>query len=109
MSITVCKQCNAGKIPLLAAVFISYGISAAALTIPFAVSVGGNVATPLSKDIFDLSPTSILILLVWLISGFVHGNENHNGYLICAINSLGVPGLLTTVITSNELLKNYGG
>jgi hypothetical protein len=54
----------------------------------------------------DANPTAqvefkailIIIVGVWILSGFVNSLDRHENALVCVLNSLGLPGLVLAVL-----------
>ncbi len=98
MANNFCDSCGNSYIGPGESILVSYVASAVALLVPFINSAGSNVTATLSLKGLEMSMFSLIIIGVWLLSGYVNGREKHSSYALCAINSLGLPGLLMTIM-----------
>lgn len=98
MTKKVCQSCGNTHIASGEAILISYIASALALLYPLANSAKSNVGSALTLPWLDIPVLTAIVILTWLLSGYVNGREQHSSHALCAINSLGFPGLLLVIL-----------
>ena len=84
------------------AVVVAYLTSALALSIPLVRSLGGEVTGAINVAGLELSFLTIILFIVWLLSGIVGSVERHSNIVLCVINSLGFPGFILTLLALAE-------
>jgi hypothetical protein len=100
-----CKRANCPEkcVPKKFSIPLSYLTAALALSVPVIKSAGADVKATLALTSLDFSFMTLILLAVWLISGFVAGMEKHQSYVLCIIHSLGIPGLVLALLTIGQL------
>ena len=81
------------------AIIVSYLTGALALSIPLVRSVGGEVTGAINVAGLEFSFLTVILLVVWLLSGIVGAVERHSNIVLCVISSLGFPGLILTLLS----------
>ena len=95
-------HCRERCVPKKYAVPLAYTASALALAVPIINSFGANVKTTLALTSYDFSFLTLILVAVWMISGFISGMERHQNYALCVIHSLGIPGVVLALLTVSQ-------
>lgn len=100
MSQPFCSSTSCPKEALggLSTVILSYLAGALALTVPLLNSMGAEVKGTVNFTGVNISWLSILIVMVWLLSGIMGSAERHGNAFMCVTHALGLPGLLLAVL-----------
>ena len=87
-------------------IFIGYVSSALALAIPFLNTIGAKITNIVQYADLKFSYGALIMLGVWALSGTLASHDRHENALVCALNSLGLPGLLLAGMTAlSQLTK----
>ena len=93
------EECQHICLPKKHTILVAYMASALAIAAPLVNSMGATVKSTLAFTNLNFSFLTLFLIGVWLLSGFVGGQERHQSYLQCVIHSLGIPGIILLILT----------
>lgn len=76
----------------------SYGFSALALAPIFLNSAGADVKNLAEFSSLNISFLSIMLIIVWILTGMIGTGERHDNAAMCMLHACGLPGVAISVL-----------